>query len=195
MGKFNSLGLIVISIALLMLFFKPQLGKIDQINQRKAAYNQAISDLQHIDQKKNELLAKLNSFPAEDVAKIDTLLPDKPNVVPLVAELENIASKRGIIIRNISTDSSGNFSASLGGEGKAKNYETSTLNFDFESSYDVMKQFLIEIESSLRVMDIRSVNFSGTESNNFTYKVTMDIYWINPKAQVDFQPAAPITPI
>jgi Tfp pilus assembly protein PilO len=180
MGKFNSLGLIIISGALFMLFTKPQLAKIGELNQQKASYNQAISDMRQIDQKKNELISRLNSFPQEDIAKIDAMLPDKPNVVQLVGEIENMSAKYGIIVTNISTDS-GNFTASVGTDAPTKNYQSTKVGFDFEARYEDMKRLLTDLESSLRILDIRNIEVKRSTGNVFGYHVDMEIYWVSAK--------------
>jgi hypothetical protein len=183
--KANSLGLIVIAGAIFFMFGKPQLAGLESLNLQKESYNQSIEDLTRGEEVKNALLAKLDSVPVEDLKKVDTILPEKPNIVALVSEIDSIASKRGILIRNINSGGQGNFSAGVGEVAPQRNYNSLTLTFDFDSNYENLKYFLTELESSLRLLDVRSVNFSGSDKAGMqNYKVSLDVYWAAAPAPV-----------
>jgi hypothetical protein len=191
--KANSLGLIVIAGALFFMFGKPQLADLDALSREKDSYNQAISDLNTVEEKKNQLLARLNAVPEENIKRIDTMLPDKANIVGLVAEIDSIAGKRGILIRNIETGQPANFASAVGEVAPPKDYNSTTLTFDFDSNYDNMKYLLTELESSLRLLDIRSVSFGTSEKpGQQNYKVSMDVYWSSAARRA--QEAAVIVP-
>jgi Tfp pilus assembly protein PilO len=176
--KANSLGLILIAGALFFFLGRPQLSALDSLRQEKDSYKQAIDDLHKVEARKNELLAKLESVPAEDQRKINIILPEKPNIVALVSEIDSIASKRGITVRNINSGQQASFSGAVGEVPPEKNYSLTTLSFDFDSSYDNMKYLLTELEGSLRLLDIRSVDFGVSDkAGQQTYKVSMDVYW------------------
>ena len=55
---------------------------------------------------------------------------------------------------------------------------TGNISFEFASSYDNLKKFLSDIESSLRLIDIRSIDFNLSDKGIHNYKVTTEIYWL-----------------
>lgn len=191
--KANSLGLIVIAGAIFFMFGRPQLSQLESLNQQKEAYNQSIEGMKKVEEMKNTLLAKLESVPAEDLQKIDTILPEKPNVVALVSEIDSIASRRGIQIRNINTQEPSNFSATVGEATAQKNYNTLNMTFDFDSNYENLKYFLAELESSMRLLDILSVSFDNSDkTTGQNYKISLDLYWA--AASVPVSESAVIAP-
>lgn len=176
--KANSLGLIIIAGAVFFMLGRPQLADLESLNQQKEAYRKSIEEMNRIEDMKNALLTKLESVSAEDLQKINTVLPDKPNIVVLVSEIDSIASKRGIQIRNINTESRGNFAAVVGESAPQKDYESLGLSFDFDSNYDSLKAFLFELESSMRLVDVRAIDFETSDkSGTQNYKISLDLYW------------------
>lgn len=181
MNTTNSLVLILISFGLFFLFGKPAFSDINILREEKAKYNAAIDQINLLESKKNELLAKLNAIPASDREKMETFLPTKEGLVRLIADIDGIASKHGIGIQSADFgETKTDLSRSVSEIPAVKAYNTKTLNITFSADYNNLAKFLVDLEKSLRILDIRTIDFSvgNLSSERYQYKISAEVYWL-----------------
>lgn len=170
------------AVGLFFFFGKPALSDVYTLRAEKDEYNQAIQQVTDLENKKNELLAKLNSISPADQKRMETFLPTEEGIIKLVADIDGIASKHGIALSGadlstIRTD----LSRSITDAPTENVYNSKLLDISFSSSYPSLVSFLMDLENSLRVIDIRSIDLSKVPQapNVYQYKVTAEVYWLN----------------
>lgn len=185
MNTTNSLALILISFGLFFLFGKPALSQIYLIKTQNQEYIDAIDQVNLLENKESELTAKLNSIPISERRKVETFFPTRDGLIRLIADIDGIASKHGIGITTVDfSESTTDLSRSVSESMPTPSYESKTINITFSSSYQNLKRFLAELEKSLRVIDIRSIDLSqgadpsGSSAGVYQYKVSADVYWL-----------------
>jgi len=179
MNNTNSIALILISCGLFFFFGKPMIADLSDLLAKKAEYTDALAKINSIQETTSSLTTKLNALSDTEKSQIQVLLPGKPDTVKFISDIDSAASKQGISIDNISynnvnTDTSG----SVAGAPPPNDYSSMMLNFSFASDYPHLKAFLTDLESSLRLMDIRQVSLAVGEKGVFTYRVSAEIYWM-----------------
>ncbi len=150
---------------------------------KKQQYEQSLETVSNIENTKNELLTKFNNISAEDKKDIETVLPNSMNFVRLVSQIDAVAAKYGISINKTSSkainDPSGN---SADGTQSAKLYNSATIGFSFDASYDKFNVFMDDLEKSMRVLDIRSVKLNSQkdkdQDNVYSYDIEFETYWL-----------------
>jgi hypothetical protein len=103
--------------------------------------------------------------------------------VRLIIDITNIAKAEGLTLTNISIsgpDTTGG-KAVAGALGPQESpYGTVAFSFGIATTYEKFKQFLSDLEHSLRVMDITGITFG--ESSSVTgvtvYSVQGQTYWL-----------------
>jgi Tfp pilus assembly protein PilO len=183
MNTTNSLAAILISFGLFFMVGKPAFSDVQKLRGETDELNTAITEMRDLDQKKTELLTKLNNIPIEDRDRISTFLPNKEGMLRLIADIDGIASRHGISIAgvNIGTAST-DTSASLSEAVPEKAYNSKIIDVSFGASYTNLIAFLNDLEKSLRVIDVRSIDVSAGGENNagvFQYKMSAEVYWLN----------------
>lgn len=115
-----------------------------------------------------------------DVDKITKMLPDGVENVGLIIDIDNIASKYGMRIRNTKINdggaSSGKATAIAGPD--AKKNGTISLSFSVTSTYENFIAFLKDLESSQRLVDVTSLTFTSNKEGRYEFGVTLQTYWL-----------------
>lgn len=187
--------LIGVGIGGFILITQPIYGEVQLLQEEAAAYSEALDNSASLQKERDRLTTKYNSFSADDVAKLEKMLPNSVDNIQLILEIQEEASKRGIIVKNVEfepeqfaeqeaeaetvvTDGSTNNtprdsratsrrSASLEDN---KDYEAFELEFSVEGSYKDFVSFMQLMERSLRLVDINSISFTpGTSEKDKVY--------------------------
>lgn len=153
------------------------------LKQERGQYQEALSRVQELSEKRDALIDTYNAFSKEDLDRLARIVPDKVNTVKLVTDIDSIAGKYGITVRSVRvTDQVADNSQVVGGGTPANPYQTTTLTFSFSSSYEKLVPFLKDLEKSLQMIDINSVNFqvpTGTTANGiYQYAISLQTYWL-----------------
>lgn len=197
MKGISSIVIIIVSIGVFFFFIDPQYKNVKQLQAEIKKNEEIIAVANKLDAKKEELSAKFNQISQTDRESLEKLLPDTVDNVRLIIDINNIAEKFGIVIRDISV----NTKESAAGENKKvvnqksnfegvleentiKYVDTSKIgvisfSFSVSAKYEVFLEFLKTLEESLRLVDIRSIEISrGSESVFYDYRVTFETYWL-----------------
>lgn len=180
--------LIVLSVSLYFTFTDNQYAKVKELQAEQEEYEVAIDNSKKLLAKRDELLAQYNSFSQQDLQKLERLVPDSIDNVRLVIDINGITSRYGAAIQNLKLNTvkageveeqppvgpDGNPIAS----GDAKPYNSATISFSLSTTYETFIKILKEMETSLRILDIASVKFNASESEPYSYDVTIRTYWM-----------------
>lgn len=183
MNRTNSIALGLIAIGIFYFLTKPMIASLADLSAKKDEYQTALDKLNSLEELKKTLSDKMNSLSDEQKQELQTLLPDDPGTVKLVSDIDSTASKYGISIDKISTAPvNSDSAASVADAAPAKNYNSELINFSFSADYPHLKSFLNDLESSLRLVDIRYIELNtGNKGGVNDYKVSAEIYWLNSK--------------
>ncbi len=105
MRNITSITLIIISIGVFLFFIDPQYKNVKSLRDEIKKNEEIIDRANKLDLKKNELNDKYNQISPTDKSALETLLPDTVDNVRLIIDINNIAEKFGIVIRDISINS------------------------------------------------------------------------------------------
>lgn len=190
-----SIIIILTSLGLFFFYIDPEYKKVKAL-QAEFEQNKKILDIaSKLDSKKSDLNTKFNQISQVEKSELEKLLPDTVDNVRLIIDMNNIAEKFGIIIRDISINSKdsdvvekrsitqkSNFDGVLK-ENSIKYVDTSkvgiiSFSFSVSAKYEVFLEFLKQLEESLRLVDIRSIEINRGSGVFYDYRVTLDTYWL-----------------
>lgn len=171
---------ILAGIAVFFFYTNPQFqalkGNISDQNQIVEANNKAAT-LRAVREK---LTTDRNKINQTDVDKITKMLPDGVENVGLIIDIDNIASKYGMRIRNTKVNDTGSTKAStvaIAGP-DTKKFGTISLSFAVTSTYENFIAFLRDLEASQRLVDVTSLTFASNKEGRYEYNVTLQTYWL-----------------
>ncbi len=178
--------LVLISLGLFFTFTKPQYDDIQTYQDKMTQYDSALGNEARFERERDSLSKKFHNFPSETEDRMVKALPDNVQNIQLVIALQQIAQGYGMNISGISFGSvvsSQSTSTSLLPSGQRagqdnNEYGTFDIAFTVAGNYEKFLVFLKKLESSLRILDIQSVDFSSDSSGgSYTYTVKLKTYW------------------
>lgn len=190
--------LVGVGIAGYFLVTKPMYDEALVMKEEADAYATALDNSANLQKERDRLTTKYNSFAAADLERLETMLPNSVDNIQLILEIQEEASKRGIIVKNVEfepeqfleeeeTVPAGNGVAVAPADAEAAasrtinsrravsaedaaDFEEFELEFSVEGSYDNFVSFMKLMERSLRLVDIRSIAFTpGTSEKDKIY--------------------------
>jgi len=116
-----------------------------------------------------------------NVDKLTKMLPDGVENVGLVIDIDDIANKYGMTIRDTQVNDISARVNSGGAVGPdATKYGTISLSFSVTASYENFIAFLQDLEASERLVDVTNMSFSssGAKTDQYDFNVTIQTYWL-----------------
>ncbi|MBN2093801.1 MAG: hypothetical protein JW740_00275 [Candidatus Zambryskibacteria bacterium] len=181
MSNVFKFGLILLAIIIGYLFAYPTVQDVFATLEDKQDYENSLSVAQNIEIKKQELLDELNKISNEDKEKIDTILPKSLDFVRLVSQIADVAARYGISIGGISLIEV-QTSQNLNSEDESivqNNYKSAIIGFSFDTSHQNFNYFILDLEKSLRLLDIKSMKLNTTNKGINSYDVEFETYWFD----------------
>lgn len=190
------------------MFINPTYEEISVIKEKIASYNSALDNAKALENERDRLTAKYNAIDPTNIEKLEKLLPDNVDNIRLILEIEKIALPYGMTIKNVQyaaedsaskTTSTGNTGGGVamnmgkgvvsGGtetDSARKEYGIWNLSFSTQSTYNNFLNFVKDLESNLRIVDVSSVKFAAGDSGganpnfveSYRYDFSIKTYWL-----------------
>lgn len=174
--------LVILAIAMFFGYIDPTYGDVKEVRAEIKDYNDALDRARELIATRDRLLSAYNSFSAEDLERLRKMLPDHIDAVRLIIDLDSIAARHGIRIEDISIQGeiSQSGASQQQGTASASNSPVGIAGFGFSvtTSYETLKQFVMDLEDSLRVIDVASISFGASDDDTATYDVQIKTYWL-----------------
>lgn len=169
--------LIVVSGSAFFAYIDPTYGTIQEMRKEEALFNEALNNSKKLQAIRDDLLAQYNSFLASDVERLKKLMPDNVDNVRLVRDIDGIAAKYGMTLRNVTVEVDPNNAGT--GIGKSQGaYGSVLLTFSIKGPYRIFESFLADLEKSLRVVDVVDISFNASEQDLYEYTIVVRTYWL-----------------
>lgn len=185
---------IVLAGAIFFLYTQPEFDSTKLIQAKINQYNQALEKAQELQKLKQQLIARYNSFNPNDIDRLHKLLPDHVDNVRLILDMDNMATRRGMGLKNVDVSGTSKTDAAprsvIGTLGdSSKKYESLNVGFSTTGTYDDFKLFLGDLESSLRIVDLQTLSLApagartvGVSANPgeqvFNFNINLKTYWL-----------------
>lgn len=171
---------VVVAGFLFYWYVDPTYTEIRELQKEEATLNLALDRALELQEVRDQLLSRYNTFSQSDLSRVEKLLPDHVDNVRLILDIDGIASEYGMRVRNVALEDPKRRQGSnaLGPDTLA--YESLVLSFTVSGDYATFRQFLGDIERSLRLVDVEGVSFTALDSGIYDYNVTIRTYWLKP---------------
>ena len=185
---FSALG-IILAGAVFFLYTKPTYDAIQSSNAQIVQYNAALDKAAELQKLKDGLLQRYKTLNPGDLDRLQKMLPDHVDNIALIMDIDNIASHYGMSLQNVDISAPASEIATTPGQISApsastEKYESLTMKFGTFGTYNSFLQFLSDLQSSLRVVDLVSLDVTqptgAALSGNpvYQYEITIRTYWL-----------------
>ena len=165
------------------------LTTISDLRAEKAELVAALDQAQALREVADNLRVAYYSFTAAERERLNRMIPDNVDNVKLIIDINNIATRYGMTINDAKietgatptsvTEEAADASIQLiDNPSGAISQGTVDISFSVTGSYDVFRQFLNDLGSSLRLVDVRSLSFKSAAEDTYQYSVKLSTYWL-----------------
>lgn len=172
--------LVIASVGIFFGYVDPKYKDIVEDRKVEAQYDEALNRSRELQEIRQTLLDEYNEFEQEDIDRLEKLLPDNIDNVRLIMEIDGVAKSHGLSVKNLSVsgenESSSEDSIEIGPDGKE--YSSMALEFSIAARYADFLNFMNDLEQSLRLVDVTSINFKTTDADFDEYRVIIKTYWL-----------------
>lgn len=182
MKSFTPIIFIIISVILFFTVTDSNYKKVQEYKIKYSEYEDVLNKSKQLLEKRRSLQDKYNSFSKEDMSRLEKLLPNAVDNVRLIIDMDEIAKRYGLVIKNVrlddtkirngSKDSVATITA--GGE----KYGVIPMGFSVSADYQTFIQFLQDLESSLRIVDVTNISLKPSATGVYSFDVSLKTYWL-----------------
>lgn len=176
-GIFSIIAVLV-AIGLFYWYIDPTYAVIKNLRAQQATLDAALDRSLELQQARDQLLSKYNTFSPQDLDRLEKLLPDHVDNVRLILDLDGIASRYGMRVRNVSIQEQKQRANAIGTDESP--FESLVLSFTVTGGYDTFRQFVSDLEKSLRIVDIVGINFAANDTGVYDFTISLRTYWLKP---------------
>lgn len=127
-----------------------------------------------------ELTDARNAIDPANLTRLSTFLPDSVNNVGLVLDLNALAARSGLSLANIDVVVNNTSASAQGALSVASANPVGSVNLSLSAigTYAALKAFLIGIEKSARLLDVRDIVVRGSDTGVYNYQMKIRLYWL-----------------
>jgi Tfp pilus assembly protein PilO len=170
---------ILIAGAVFYWYIDPTYTAIKELRTQEGTLDLALNRSLELQQARDQLLSRYNTFSPNDLTRLEKLLPDHVDNVRLILDLDGIATRYGMRVRNVSIDAPKASSATTIGPDELP-YESLVLSFTVSGQYNTFRQFMNDLEHSLRLVDVVGIHFSSNDNGVYDFTISVKTYWLKP---------------
>lgn len=169
-----------ISVLILVVVVKPLLTKLTSAKQQLADLKQSEARVNDLMQVYDKLRNTYQQISEKDKQVLEKALPSNINNVRLILELERIAELRGLGFKDVEVQLKENKDDQPANAVKSQ-LKKVEASITLVGSYPDFIKYLTDLEKSLRILTIRSVDFTATRQDGkptqFEYDLEIETYW------------------
>jgi len=138
-------------------------------------------------EKQNELASARNEIDPANLERLAVFLPDSVNNVGLILDINALAARSGLALSNIDTlnapraaENGGTYVGEGGGALSARSDPVSLVDLSLSAigTYTGLQSFLLGLEKSARLLDVRDIVVKGSDTGVYTYQMNVRLYWL-----------------
>ncbi|MFM2330876.1 MAG: hypothetical protein RLZZ26_383 [Candidatus Parcubacteria bacterium] len=148
--------------------------------------DQALAAAKQYSARETELAQKRDAIDPNNLLRINTFLPDSVDNVGLILNINALAARSGLLLSNVDVagnpldDSAQSTARGANGPSVAASNPVGSVDLSLSAigTYAALQAFLTGIEKSARLLDVRDIHVTGSDTGVYTYQMTMRLYWL-----------------
>ncbi len=180
-----SIGITILSIVAIVFFGVPQYRGLQTVLAQKAENESVLANVRKLDETRNMLRKKYDSITGEQLERLNKFLPNSPENVPLILELNGLAEQFDMVLQNVKIEDLTKDSTTRDASVKKTTNDLGPqigvlqINFIIVGTYANLAEFVRNAEKNLRVIDFQKITFSATDDKQvYQYTVSLKTYWL-----------------
>lgn len=185
---FLSVIYLLTSVAIFFVWSKPFYNDkdtgIQALKSTLAGFNEQLNNSSEVKGLRDKLIEDLNSISEEDMSRLNAMLPSKADQIGFVLELEKLGVKNTVSLKDIVMEEKRDEKTENAGGARKKsktvqNFTAIPISVRVSGSYVSLMHFLDDLEKSLRLVEIKGLDFTATDSGVYEFSLKLEIYQKN----------------
>lgn len=172
----SQLSLIALSVALVVTYVKPTLSEISDTQDKISLYQTEIENISRVNAKLANIASAVDSVSVDDHRRLLTYMPDTVDTIAVPRDLEAMASEAGVIVRRISYEGAIPVTPDVAGNIDSNLPEPHSFIFEFEGSYDQIKQMTSFFEVNQYPLEVKEMVVRKLDGGFLTATVKLYTY-------------------
>jgi Tfp pilus assembly protein PilO len=179
MKNIYALILIAASVGIFFGYVRPTWSQISDLRAEEQTYTEASERVTTLKSTLDRHLVAVNGISAQDIERLNKLLPNTVDNVKLIIDINNSAGAQGLAIQNINIAEPKDEGSRTTNTTNRAGYDSIDLSFSVTASYTQFLGFMSSLEKSLRLVDVIRVTFEpGNIGETYNFSVTIRTYWL-----------------
>ncbi len=177
----SALSLIVVGICAgaYFLYISPLVSEVKTLSIKKTDYDKVLLESKNVVAKRDDVFAEYNNISAENLDKLNKVVPETFDSVLFANDLNAMASGDNLAVMDLKINPQITADReAMTSEPAAKPYVTTVITFRMTGQYQQFAKFLTDIESSLRLLDVVSLSVKtvgGTKPTDSSLEYSLEI--------------------
>jgi len=157
--------LIILAIGLGYFYTWPQWQKTQVLRAKQAELTSALEKAQEVQRIREELNLKYSTISPLDALRISRVVPARYDSIKLVADLNDIANRNSMSLKDVKSKDQASTVASSGmveAPAPVQPYRSVEFTLSTEGQYKNFIAFIGDLEKSLQLLDIEKVTVGGS---------------------------------
>lgn len=185
--------LIVLAIGIYVTVTRAQVAELQIIRAANSEYSTAIENAERLIKVRDRVLKDYNDIKEEDRDRLDRMIPNTVDNIRLIIDMNSIGLKHGFSLRNIKANAnkSEKVSGVTSGVSTPRNsasrgedtiptptLDTVSISFSVTATYQQFIDFMRDLESNLRIMDMTKLTLASNDTGTYDFGVELRTYWL-----------------
>lgn len=174
-----SIIMLLASIGGFVVYTIPTYADVKTIGVQKTEYLDLLQSARTLAEKRDQLLQIYNSISPDEIARLEKMLPQNPDNVKLILEIDALAKNQALALQNVKIKEATDTNSKNKTAKANADIGTLTLEFTTVGPYAGYVNFINILEKNLRIMNIKKVSFLAPDDKaNYQYQTTVETYWV-----------------
>jgi len=151
-------------------------ASIQKLQTDQKELTDASEKMRMLNEMRADLLSRYNTFSSDDLDRVKKALPDNVDNVKLVRDIDGIAARYNMTVRNVTVQLVGETPGVI--SSNDKQYGSLLVSFSVAGPYKTFINFLRDLERSLRIIDVIDITFNASDKDSYAYVVSLRTYWL-----------------
>lgn len=174
--------LTAVAIGGFVVYTHPTYTQIQALRVEQAAYDEALNRSREVQEVRNKLISRYNTFAPDDLRRLERLLPDHVDNIRLIIDIDTIAARYNLRIRNVElagTKDGREERSGLAVGASGDPIGVVQVGFSVAARYEDFMRFMQDLERSLRIVDVTGVSFTVGDGDLQEYSIALRTYWLH----------------
>ncbi len=152
-------------------------GKVADAKAAIADDNKALESAKRYVERQNQLATERDAIDPAALARLETFLPDSVDNVGMILDLDALGTRSGLALTSIDVAKDSQATSATAAV-PSDPVGTIDLTLAAEGTYAALQSFLDGVERSERLLDVRDITVTGSNTGVYDYNITLRLYWL-----------------